>query len=341
MTSLQILQRFFQFLSKTDQDALRAKCCSASVRMTQTSLGVMVLITGVLAFFSGSYAIYTAFYGSPWAGYLAIPIGVLYSCMIIVFDREIVSATRKNAVIVRFPLALAIGLIVAVPLEMRLLQDSIEKEIKRLNMAENSKVINTMDEEEAAIKRRKRELEESVIRYRDQVSKWENAMEAETVGRQIAGRTGRAGQGPAYEEAKRNRDQNQKFLDETKQELNEIEDREEKMVAKIGEKYSVRVLPSSYDFLSRYQALDMLKKNSDAAWWISLGLRAFFILIEVFPALIKLFLSYNEYNAVVEARRRASIQLIHVAGNQRLGDMAQNPPVLPQTSFTDFLNNQP
>lgn len=341
MNFFQGLQSFFQFLSKTDQDALRAKCCSKSVRMTQTSLGVMVFVTGVLAFFSGSYAIYTAFSGSVWGTFLTVPIGILYSFMIMVFDREIVSATSKYAVIVRFPLALAIGLIVAVPLEMRLLQDSIEKEIKRMSLAENNNVITTMDKEEASIKNRKRELEEAIIHYRGEVSKWENAMEAETVGRQLAGRTGRAGQGPAYEEAKRNRDQNQKFLDETRQELNRVEDQEEKIMARIDEKYSPRVVSPAYDFLARYQALDLLKQNSAAAWWISLGLRLFFVLIEVFPALIKLFLPYTEYNAIVEARRRASIQLIHAEGNQRLGEMAQNPPLLPQTSFMDFLNNHP
>jgi hypothetical protein len=341
MNFFQMLLRFFQFLSKTDQDALNARCCSKSVRMTQTSLGVMVFVTGTLAFFSGSYAIYTAFSGSPWATVLTIPIGILYSFMIMVFDREIVSATNKYAVIVRFPLALAIGLIVAVPLEMRLLQDSIEKEIKRISMTENKEVIATMDNEEASVKKRKRELEEAITHYREEVTKWQNAMEAETVGRQLAGRTGLPGQGPAYEEARRNRDQNQKFLDESKQELSRVEEQEEKVMARINEKYTPRVVAPAYDFLARYQALDTLKENSAAAWWISWGLRMFFILIEVFPALVKLFLPYSEYNAIVEARRRASIQLIHAEGNQRLGEMARTPPVLPQNSFMDALNNQP
>src|SRR5262245_5091968 len=146
MNPFLMLEKFFQFLSKTDQDALSAKCCSRFVRMTQTSLGIMVLITGVLAFFSGSYAIYTAFYGAAWAGFVAVPLGVLYSMMIMIFDREIVSATKKSAIIVRFPLALAIGLIVAVPLELRLLQDSIEKEVKRLSQLENRTVTSTIDE---------------------------------------------------------------------------------------------------------------------------------------------------------------------------------------------------
>src|SRR6185436_2331559 len=172
------------------------------------------------------------------------------------------------------------------------------------SMVENGTATKTMDEEEAAINKRHRELEESITHYRDEISKWNSAMEAETVGRKLPGRTGRAGVGPAYAEAMRNRDQYQKFLAETQQELAKLDDREEQARARIKDKHDSRIVPPTYDFLSRYQALDTLKSNSEAAWWISLGLRAFFILIEIFPALVKLFLPYNEYNAILEAKRR-------------------------------------
>lgn len=92
MNPLKAIERFFQFLSKTDPDAMNSPCCTLVARMTQTSLGVMVLLTGVLAFFSGSYAIYTAFGSHFWGQFVAVPLGILYAAMIIVFDREIVGA---------------------------------------------------------------------------------------------------------------------------------------------------------------------------------------------------------------------------------------------------------
>jgi uncharacterized membrane-anchored protein YhcB (DUF1043 family) len=341
MQFFQILGRFFQFLSKTDQDAMRSPCCTRLARMTQTSLGVMVLLTGVLAFFSGSYAIYTAFASHNWAMFVAVPLGVLWSVMIIVFDREIVGAQGKRAVWIRLPLAIAIGFIVAVPLELRLLQDSIDKQLRVASQLENKGASDRMQTKQDELDGRKKELQNAVTRYRNEVSKWNAAMEAETVGRQISGRTGIAGRGPAYEEATRNRDSNQLLLERSEAELNKHEVMEGEERKRLAVDYQNIHIEQATDFLARYEALDALKTNSAGAFAISWGLRIFFILIEVFPALLKLFLPYNEYNAIVEARRRSQVQLVHVLGNKHLDDLAQVPPAFPQTSLLDALNSQP
>lgn len=341
MNILQILQKFFQFLSKTDQDVLRNKCCTRSARMTQTSLGVMVFFTGILAFFSGSYAIYTTFSNSFLAPLLAPVLGIIYGCMIIVFDREIVSATDKRAVLIRFPLAIAIGFIVAVPLELRLLEDSIQEELGRMTRTENSSAVERRDRAQDEFEARKKAIEQEITKYKNEVSKWDGIMEAEAVGRQIAGRTGIAGRGPAYEEALRNKDKNQEFLNDAQSRLSKLEGSEDQFISKIDTQYKDRYHGKATDFLSRYVALESLKSNSTAAWWISWGLRLFFILVEVFPAFVKMFLPYNEYNAIAEARRRTTIQMIHATGNQMMSDTAQNPPIPPQRGFLDLLNNQP
>jgi hypothetical protein len=309
--------------------------------MTQTSLGMMVLLTGVLAFFSGSYAIYTAFEAHPWAPLVAVPLGVLYSFMIIMFDREIVGAQDKRAVWIRLPLAVVIGFIVAVPLELRLLEDSINKQLFVSNQEENKSLLARMQKKQDELDARKKELQDAVNKYRDEVKRWDEAMQQETVGAVVAGRTGRPGQGHAYEEAKRNRDSNAETLARYEEELNKHEAAEEQERRRFQEDYKGGYIPQARDFLSRYQALDGLKANSAAALAISWGLRIFFILIEVFPALLKLFLPYNEYNAIVEARRRSQVQRVHALGNQQLNDLSLNPPSYPQTSLLDALKSQP
>lgn len=221
------IQRFFRFLSKTDQDALASPCCTRVTRMTQTSLGIMVSLTGILAFFSGSYAIYTAFDQRPWAPLVAIPLGVLYSFMIIIFDREIVGAQDKSAVWIRLPLAVIIGFIVAVPLELRLLEGSIEKQLLVASRMDNKGLTERVQSKQDELDARKKELQEAVKKSRDEVKRWNEAMEAETVGRQLTGRTGKAGQGPAYEEAKRNRDSSEAILARYEAELEKHEASEE------------------------------------------------------------------------------------------------------------------
>jgi Domain of unknown function (DUF4407) len=341
MQFFQIIQRFFQFLSKTDQDAIRSPCCTRVARMTQTSLGIMVLLTGVLAFFSGSYAIHTAFANHRWSLVVAVPLGVLWSVMIIVFDREIVGAQLKRGVWVRLPLAVAIGFIVAVPLELRLLQDSIDKQLRVSSDQENKTVIDRLQSKQDELDGRKKELQAAVKHYRDQINKWNSAMEAETVGRQIAGRTGIPGQGPAYEEAKRNLATNQSLLERSEAELAKHETLEAQERSRLLADYQTAHVEQAGDFLARYEALDNLKASSAGAYVISWGLRIFFILIEIFPAFLKLLLPYNEYNAILEARRRSHIQLVHALGNKHLDELAKVPPSYPQTSLLDALNTQP
>jgi hypothetical protein len=341
MRFFRLVQRFFQFLSKTDQDAIKSGCCTGVARMTQTSLGIMVFLTGALAFFSGSYAIYTAFENHPWAPLVAVPLGLLYSFMIIIFDREIVGAQDKRAVWVRLPLAIIIGFIVAVPLELRLLEDSINKQLRVSSQEDNKVILNRMQNKQDELDRRKKELQDAIKQYRGEVNRWDAAMEAETVGRRLAGRTGVAGQGPAYEEAKRNRDSNLEVLPRYEAELSKHEASEEKERQRLVTDYQSGHIQQATDFLSRYEALDQLKSKSAGAFAISWGLRLFFILIEVFPSILKLFLPYNEYNAIVEARMRAKVQLVHALGNQQLDDLSKNPPSYPQTSLLDALNSQP
>jgi hypothetical protein len=309
--------------------------------MTQTSLGLMVLLTGVLAFFSGSYGIYTAFAGHSWAIFLAIPLGVIYSVMIIAFDREIVGSQSKRAVWVRLPLAIVIGFIVAVPLELRLLEDSVNKRLNMASQEDNKLIMDRLRAKQDELDLRRKELRDQVKHYRDDINKWNAAMEAETVGRQIVGRTGRAGQGPAYNEAERNRDSAQAFLSQYENELNQQETIDGNERQRLLAEYKTSRVEQAWDFLARYQALDQLKSSSEAAFAISWGLRIFFILIEVFPSLLKLFLSYNEYNAIVEARRRAKVQLVHALGNKELDELAANPPNYPQTTLLDALNSSP
>jgi hypothetical protein len=309
--------------------------------MTQTSLGVMVFFTGLLAFFSGSYAVYTTFSGSFLAPVLAIVIGLIYSFMIMLFDREIVSASDKRAVLIRFPLAIVIGFIVAVPLELRLLDDSIQEHLARMTESENKPASDRKKESEKAFKAKKEGIEQEIKRYQDEVNKWGDAMEAEVVGRQLTGRTGKAGAGPAYEQARNRKAEYQEALNNLRNQLKNMEESEDQAVEKIQAEYIRDKHEKSNDFLGKYTALESLKSSSDAAWWVSWGLRMFFILVEVFPAFVKMFLPYNEYNALAEARRRTNIQVIHATSNQLMSDASQDPPVLPQRGIMELLDNQP
>ena len=108
-------ERFLLWFSKTDIEALGF--CTNETRMTQISIAIMVICTGVFAFFSSFFAIQSNFQSYIAAMFVAI----IYSITIISFDREIVGATDKSGLIVRVPCAILIALVISYPLEMKLL----------------------------------------------------------------------------------------------------------------------------------------------------------------------------------------------------------------------------
>jgi hypothetical protein len=303
--------------------------------MTQTSLGMIVLITGAFAFVSAGFAIYTAFENA----LLSVVVGALWGLMIVVFDREIVSAADKRAVFLRLPLALVIGFAVSIPLELRLLQDRLDKYLRQQEQVENADAVGRKNAQLERFQSRRDQLEKDVLKYRDQVAYWGSMMEAEVVGRVKEGRTGKAGEGPAWRAALENRGTNEKLLNETLGQLQQLSAKEAEERGRVEKDFNQEFVGQTYGLLSRYEALEGLKSESGAALKISWLLRLLFIFVEVFPALLKLFLPYNAYHAILEARRREAIQLVHFITNQRMTAIGNNQ--LPQVPLMNIINQTP
>lgn len=332
------LERFFQYLSNTDHDVIQSPLCTKSVRMTQTMLGVMVFITGVFAFLSASFAMNVAFDNVA----LAVLVGIFWGVMIIWFDRAIVSARDKRAILIRLPIALIIGFTVSIPLEIQLLKGRLDKFLLDKAQVENKDVIERRKSQIDSLQNRKNQLETDVKKYSDAVAFWSDSMEAETVGRVKEGRTGKSGQGPAYMEASRNKKLNEDLLEKTSLKLQELETKEVKEKEQIDSEFNNTKMgfrPQDYGFLSTFEALEELKDVSLPAWKLSWLLRLLFIFVELFPALLKLFLPYSIYDAILEASRRESVQLVHFIANQRINEIAATPSLLPSQLLLSKLNS--
>ena len=147
------MKAFLYFLSKTDTDIIRH--CPSSTRQTHLTLGFFVLMTGMLAFISGSFAISNMFVhenamGRPqmaMTGWILSPvIGIIYATFIMAIDREIVSATTRWAVIFRLPLAIAITLIVSLPVELQLFESKLLKQLTDAQKNENDGLVAKLNE---------------------------------------------------------------------------------------------------------------------------------------------------------------------------------------------------
>lgn len=319
------------FLSKTDRDIYNK--CPKSAKNTQLSFGLFVLLTGLLAFFSGSYAIMNMFidfdwrtnttYISPFGKLLSFILGLFYAIMIVAIDREVVASKSKLAAIPRLFLAIVIGIIVAVPIELKLLEGKIEKKLienyKSENMPEATKKENALN----VLNKKKNRLENHIDHYQKEIDRWSEIMEQETSGKVRQGRTGKAGQGPAYREANRNmllsienKKQAQSRYD------NFINNEYVVSVSSINKNYENQLIAQRFDLLSKFQALHQVidEDKTGSAGWMSRGLTLLFVLFEIIPSLIKLMTTTTEYDVQLEARRRMNIQVAHSFANKALND---------------------
>ena len=101
------------------------------------AIGATVFFTGLLAFISASYALYSVF--NSWA--VAILLGVVWGVMIYNLDRLIVLSLRSTGsffrdllmAMPRIALALLFAIVISTPLELRIFNNEIEGELILMN----------------------------------------------------------------------------------------------------------------------------------------------------------------------------------------------------------------
>ena len=114
------IEQFFLFCSGVNADILE-KC--PSDKNKYVGIGATIFFTGLLAFFSSGYALFTVF-ESYWA---AIAFGAVWGLMIFNLDRYIVMSMKNNGkwyrdLLVALPrvgLAVLLALVISKPVEMK------------------------------------------------------------------------------------------------------------------------------------------------------------------------------------------------------------------------------
>ena len=144
-------------------------------------IGATVLFTGVLAALSGSYALYSVFYGTTGAPFLAVFFGIFWGLLIFNLDRYIVSSLKKNGskwkefatAFPRLLVAVVISMVIAKPLEVRIFKDRVERQIhenKLKKLVDDKKKINEIYEQD--------KLNEALITKNSELARIEKEMNA-------------------------------------------------------------------------------------------------------------------------------------------------------------------
>ena len=147
MNSTNYFWNAFLWLSNTDPQIYQI--ARTSIKWHRVGLSLFVLITGVFAFISSSYFVRTLFatYNetskmvevstSGWI--ISMIVGFIWMIFIINLDRMIIASTSKRMAVLRIPLAIAIGFVVAIPFEVQLFSGKINKALTQSSRVENSR----------------------------------------------------------------------------------------------------------------------------------------------------------------------------------------------------------
>jgi hypothetical protein len=293
---------FFIFCSGADYNLLKR---TPTDRNKYMGIGATVFFTGVLAFISSGYAIYTVF-----ESYIAaIFFGLIWGLMIFNLDRYIVSSMKARGSFGRdfmtaFPrllLAVLLAIVIAKPLELKIFDSEIQAEL--ISMEQEK-----FKEQEDKLK----------YRFTDQIESNKNQIEnlkAEIkiksdirdqtglIAIQEADGTGGSMQrnlGPIYRAKKAEADKAQSELDALmslnlpliEQKITENGDLEKQIQAEITALERTKM----NGFAARLDALGRLAENSRSIFIASIFITLLFIAIETSPIFVKLISPRSPYD---------------------------------------------
>lgn len=295
---MRTFEQFFLFCSGVDT-AFLEKC--PSDKNKYVGIGATVFFTGLLAFFSSGYALYTVF-ESYWA---AVVFGLVWGLMIFNLDRYIVLSMKSygkwwrdlSVALPRVVLAVLLALVISKPLEMKIFEKEIQSELVQMEQ-------EVFKQQEDRVKQR---FQTQIEEQRAQIAALKSEIAAKTAARdtlvrvavQEADGTGGSRQrnlGPIYRAKKAEAEKaeaeltallasNQPLILEKEKSVQSLETNIQTEIAALQR--------SRFNGLAaRMEALARLTAKSEAILLASLFITLLFIAIETAPILVKL-ISYR------------------------------------------------
>lgn len=268
-------------------------------------IGGTVFFTGLLAFFSGGYAIYTVF--DNW--FLAFLFGAVWGLMIFNLDRYIVSSMKSRGswwrdFFVAFPrllMALLLAIVISKPLELKIFEKEINAELivmeqevfKKQESELKSRYTAQMTEYQQQVDALQQELGKKVA-LRDTLAKAALAEADGTGGSQIRN------MGPIYRAKKAEADKAQVELDSAEARiLPLIAEKQQAMDAldkQMQEEIASLERQPYNGMAARMDALERLGAESKAIFFANWFIMLLFIAIETAPIFVKLISLRSPYD---------------------------------------------
>ena len=299
---MQKLISFFWFCSGADTDILK-KCPSETAKYT--GIGATVFFTGVFAFLSAAYALYTVFDNV----FTSIAFGIVWGLMIFNLDRFIVSSMRKEGktgrefamAIPRLILAILISVVIARPLELKIFEKEISPELVVMEQekyaVQESQLMSRFVPYQDSLRFRISLLKQEIL---DKAAKRDELLRIAQEEADGTGGSRRRNLGPIYKVKKAD-------ADRAEQELAELSANNRESIASLETLLAGSIATMNQEMSSlersrlngpaaRMEALDRITQNSQAILWAHWFILLLFIAIETAPVFVKLISPKGPYD---------------------------------------------
>lgn len=279
-------------------------------------IGATIFFTGLLAAFSGGYAMWTVF-SQLWA---ALLFGLIWGLMIFNLDRYIVSGMKKRnnfgsefgMAVPRLVLAVLIAIVISKPLELQVFNKEIQQEL----IVMEQQVFKTQEDKvKERFQQRRNELNTEIALLNDAIRVQATKRDTlQIIAQQEADGTGgsrKRNLGPIYKAKKADADSAAALLQTITQQNGTLIRKKQQELASLDStfKATTGVLDRSHidGLASRLDALGHLTDRSTAVRWANWFIVLLFITIETAPVFVKLISPRGPYDDLLEAHEHAYV----------------------------------
>lgn len=277
-------------------------------------IGGIVLFTAVFATLSAGYAMYTVF-DNIWA---STGFGILWGLMIFNLDRYIVSSIKKtgtwwNQILMAIPrliLATFLGIIISKPLELKIFEKEVNKQLNTIIQRNKKQLQGEMNgrilQQSGPFETEKKQISEKVIQYQKSYDSAAVELEKEILGKQSGLTSGKEGFGPNAKRKQELKEQRRQDLENYQKQVSPRLEYLDKEISKVytnleTERKSTETFEDKFNgFAARLQALDELGKNSAIIGLAATFIMGLFICLEISPVLVKLISAVGPYDYLLE-----------------------------------------
>lgn len=277
-------------------------------------IGGIVLFTAIFATLSAGYAMFTVF-DNIW---ISTGFGILWGLMIFNLDRYIVSSIKKtgtwwNQILMAIPrliLATFLGIIISKPLELKIFEKEVNKQLNTIIQRNKKQLQGEMNgrilQQSGPFETEKKQISEKVVQYQKSYDSATVELEKEILGKQSGLTSGKEGFGSNAKRKQELKEQRRQDLENYQKQVSPRLEYLDKEISKVytnleTERKSTETFEDKFNgFAARLQALDELGKNSAIIALAATFIMGLFICLEISPVLVKLISAVGPYDHLLE-----------------------------------------